>query len=192
METIKTIAKRHSVRKYKAEQLPEAALHQILEAGGMAPVGMRAYKDLHMTVIRNADMLKQLAEQTQAYMKSDKDKLLSLLAGRLNNDIPPLKSLFYNTPVLVLISSKPQLSEGIDYVNAGCIMENMALAAADAGIGSVILWGPAFAAEDNKELKTALNIPTDYKVITAIAFGYSDMGDLPEKKPGLTIGVNYI
>lgn len=66
METLKAIASRSSVRKYKKDQVSKEALDQVLEAGKAAPVGMALYDDLLIKVIQNEEYLKRLNKGGEA------------------------------------------------------------------------------------------------------------------------------
>ena len=59
METFKTMTCRKSVRSYKST-LSDANLQKILMAAQAAPIGMGKYDTMHMTVIRNTELLQEL------------------------------------------------------------------------------------------------------------------------------------
>jgi len=172
METIKAIAKRSSVRAYKPEQISEDALNFILSAGCAAPVGMKKYDSLHITVIQDKEILGRISSIVRQMMKTDNDPL-------------------YGVPALILLSSAEAPAPGLDYVNAACVIENMLLAAADRGIGSVIVWASALAVEADAELKAALKLPEGFKAVLGAGFGYS-VSAQKEKELKATFGINRI
>lgn len=173
MEVLKAITKRKSVRAYKPEQVPDDILDKILCAGSLAPVGMRQYDTMHFTVIQDKDILSKISTFIQQMMKREGDPL-------------------YGLSTLVLISSKEQMSPGFDYVNAGGMMENMALAAVEYEIGSVILWGTALAVESNNDLKQALSIPEGFHAVSSIGLGYALKQDSNEKEMTNKISTNRV
>ena len=59
METLKTMTCRKSVRSYK-NTLSDADLQKILLAAQASPIGMGKYDTMHMTVVRNAELLQEL------------------------------------------------------------------------------------------------------------------------------------
>lgn len=172
MEAMEAIAKRRSVRSYQADRIPEEDLKAILLAGCAAPVGMRKYDTLHITVIQDQQILKRMSEMIKNQMKTEHDPL-------------------YHVPTVIVVFSKEPPMPGIDYVNAACVMENMMIAAADRGIGSVILWGTALAVEADQSVKAALKVPDGYKAIVGAGFGYA-AGGSAERTMEMTINTNFI
>jgi nitroreductase len=59
----------------------------------------------------------------------------------------------------------------VSYCNAACIIENMALAATDLGLGNVILGGVPATVAANSDLSTDLKIPAGFMPALAIAIG---------------------
>lgn len=163
MELMKAIALRKSVRAYNDEQIAEEKIDTILSAGSAAPVGMGRFDNLHITVIQNKDIINKISAGIKAMMKREGDPL-------------------YNAQTLILVSSKEAEAPGIDYTNASCVMENMLLAGADLGIGSVIVWGIAMVVEADQSLKDALSIPNGYHALIGASFGYAANADQKEKE----------
>ena len=173
METMKAIAKRKSVRAYNAEQIPEDALNKILTAGCAAPVGMGKYDSMHLTVVQNKATLSLLSNAVGQTMRIDSDP-------------------FYGAPTAVIISSTKPMMPGIDYTNAGCLAENIMLASADMGIGSVLVWATGMTLEADAELKKALAIPDGFTAQFGVALGYAAADDNGEKDLSLLIGLNRV
>ena len=53
MNTMEAICSRKSVRSYTGENITQAELEQLLKAAYAAPVGMKAYDTLILTVVTN-------------------------------------------------------------------------------------------------------------------------------------------
>jgi nitroreductase len=120
----RAIRLRKSVRSYIQKEVSPEDLNTILLAGCAAPVGMGAYDTLHMTVVTNKNLLDEIAA------------VAAEMFGR------PGLNPFYGSTNVVIISSKPNPTiPGIEYANAGCVIENMMLAATSLGLGSVFLMG---------------------------------------------------
>ena len=66
-ETLKCLEERRSIRKYKAEQVPEEILEEILRAGMYAPTGMGMQSPV-MVVVQDADMIRRLSALNAAVM----------------------------------------------------------------------------------------------------------------------------
>ncbi len=173
METLNAIRKRKSVRGYLPDPVPEDLLNTVLAAGCAAPVGMGRYGDLQITVITREDLRKTISEAVGKVFRSDGDML-------------------YGAPVIVLLSAKEDVVPGINHTNAGCILENMALAATDAGLGCCVLGGPPAVVNPSPELKQALGIPEGYVATGSIAIGYAAVPDDSEKDLKITVPVNRV
>lgn len=174
METLKAIAKRKSTRAFSTEKLiAKADLDTILSAGCAAPVGAGDYESIHLTVVQNQGMLDKINKTAQAAFKMDRDVL-------------------YGAPVLVLVSSSEPKFPNVQYANVGCIMENMLLAATDAGIDNIYLWGAINVVAKAPELKKELGIPEGFTPISGAALGYALENASTEKELGITLSINYI
>lgn len=153
MEFTTLLKTRRSTRSYKPEQITTDELEKVLLAGCAAPVGNGAYETIHMTVIQDAKLLSRIADE---FAKAE---------GK------PGSSPFYGAPTVVVISSSRKDSP-VAFANAGCIVENMALAATDEGIGSVYLFGFLKMMNSHPELIQALNLPEGFAPISGITLGY--------------------
>ena len=158
MNTMDAICSRKSVRNYTGENITEAELKQILKAAYAAPVGMKAYDTLILTVVTN-----------QAFM----DKLNADSAAMMGRpDAVPL----YGAPTLNIVSSTlpggPR--DNVAYSNAACIVENIALEAVELGIGTCHIWGAIRALNTTPELVKELNLPEGYVPCCAVILGRTD------------------
>jgi len=157
MEAMKAIANRQSCRTYTGEQLTQKELQTILEAANASPVGMAKFDEVKLTVIQNKEFLGRL------------DKVGADFMG--NPDLRPT----YGAPTIILVSAiKPSDPQNpSSYCNAACIVENMAIAASDLGLGSVYLLGVIAALRTNAELCADLKVPEEFIPVSAIALGRS-------------------
>ena len=158
MNTMETICSRKSVRSYNGRNITQAELEQILKAAYAAPVGMKAYDTLILTVVTN-----------QAFM----DKLNADSAAMMGRpDAIPL----YGAPTLIIVSSTLPggARDNVAYSNAACIVENIALEAVDLGIGTCHIWGAIRALNDTPELVQELNLPEGYVPCCAVILGHTE------------------
>lgn len=169
METLNAIYCRRTTRKYNGKPATDEQLATILKAAHAAPIGGGKFENCHITVIRNAEFLKEWEEE----------------AGRQigKPDIHPL----YGAPCLILVSGKFEGEpENPIYSNNACVVENMALAAVDLGLGATHIWGIVNALNAAPELKAKLNIPEGYTPTCGMALGCIDDGyevrEIPENK----------
>ena len=166
MNTLEAIAKRKSVRAYKPEQIPEEALDAILKSGMSAPVGSNQYDGLHLTVVQDTELLNEIGEAVNALV-------LKMLGRKMNKN--------FGAPTMIFVSAKPAKMPGIEYANAACVLENMALAATDMGIDNIIWGGAAAVVAQNDEFRKRLCIPEGFKPVLCASFGYASAEEEPKK-----------
>jgi nitroreductase len=183
-EVLRVICNRRSVRKYKAKQITDVELNQILDAALNAPSAMNQQK-WHFTVVQDQVMLqKMVAIIKENMMNSGSD----LLANRAN--IPGYHT-FHNAPTVILISADDKAK--FVQIDCGAAAENIALAAESLLIGSCIITSSAylFASEKGEELKKKLGIPSGYSHVCSVALGYKE-GANPVAPPRNEKVINYI
>ena len=162
-ETLKVLKERRSVRQYKAEQITEAELNAVLEAGTRAPSGM----GLQTSVL----VLVQDPE-TIAYM------------SRLNAEIQgkPGTDPFYGAPTVVVVLADQSRATWLE--DGSLAMGNLMLAAHALGLGScwVHRAREVFAGAEGQALLRQWGIQGKYAGVAHCLLGYPD-GPLPEPKP---------
>ena len=174
MNTLEAIAKRTSVRAYKEEQIPEDELQKILKAGMSAPVGSGAYDSLHITVIQDRKLIEDIGGAVN-------DMVLKMLGRKMDKR--------FGEPTMIMVSAQPAHMPGIEMANAGCVLENMAIAATDLGIDNIIWGGAAAVAAQNEDLMKRMQIPEGYKPVLCASFGYARD---PETAKEHSISVNRV
>lgn len=156
MNTLEAIHSRRSIRNFNGERITEGELDEILGAAYAAPVGRAMYDTLILTVIENGEFL---AKWERA------------MADRMGNpDMHP----FYGAPTVILVSSVVSecAMSNVNYSNAAILVQNMALAATELGIGACHIWGAIGVLNANDELKASLNLPDGMTPCCAIALGH--------------------
>ena len=159
MNTMDTICKRKSVRTYTGEQITEEQLNTILKAANAAPVGMGRYEDVHLTVIKSADLLAKI------------DAAGTAMLGK------PDAHALYGAPLLIVVSSKMppvKMMENVVYSNAAIIVQNMALAATELGVGACHIWGATTALANSPDLCRELALPEGFTPCCAVALGKTE------------------
>ena len=163
MELFETMKTRKSTRSYEKKQIEEKDLNEILLAGAAAPIGMRKYESVHLTVVQDEKLLQELKEE--------------MVAAWGRPDADPM----YSAPTLIMVSSPSLNEERIEVANVACVVTNMALAATALGLGNIYLWGvTAFAAQSPIWLEK-LQIPEGFRPISALAVGYATEELKPDK-----------
>lgn len=161
-ETMKNLLERRSVRSYKADQVPEEVVKEILEAGLYAPCGM-GQQLTKMVVVRDAETVKKISELNAKIMGVNSDP-------------------FYGAPMVIVVFAD---KEKLTYMEDGSlVMGNLMNAAYSLGVDSCWIHRAkqVFELEEGKALKEAWGIPESYVGIGNCILGYHD-GDYPEAKP---------
>lgn len=155
MDTLSTICTRKTIRNYTGEDITDEELNIILKSANASPVGMGQYENVHLTIIKNKDLLNKI------------DKAGAVMFGK--PDIHPL----YGVPTLIVISSGNLGAEMANVAHSNCaiIAHNMALTATELNIGSVYIWGATMALSKNKDLVNELNLPDGFSPCCAIGLG---------------------
>lgn len=151
--TIEDLKTRRSCRSYKAEQIKEEELKQILEAGTFAPTGMGAQSPI-MVAIQDPQIIKELSRINASVMGSDSDP-------------------FYGAPTVIAVLAD---TRKVTYVNDGSlVMGNLLNAAHALGVSSCWIHRAkeTFENEYSKDLLKKLNIMGDYEGIGFCVLGYA-------------------
>ena len=154
MELQKALNIRKSIRSYTGESITDAQLERILTAAYEAPIGMKRYDSIHLTVITNPEILHEI-DANAATMSGD-----------------PSRHPLYGAPMMILVSSS--LTSNVASANVGIIIQNMSLAAVEEGIGHCDIYGAIRALVKNDELVAKLNIPEGFVPTGSIILGMSD------------------
>lgn len=170
MNILDIICKRKSVRTYTGENITEEELNKILKSANASPVGMAQYENMHITIIKNKELLKEI------------DEAGAKMFGK--TEMKPL----YEAPMLVLISTKKpdENMENVAYSNAAIIAHNMALEATELNIGTCYIWGAVMALFNEPDTMKKLHLPENFIPCCAITLGKTDykyeIRDIPEDR----------
>lgn len=152
---------RRSIRKYKADQVPQELVDQVIEAGLYAASGVGSQSPIIIQV-KDPEMREELKKANAAIM------------GR---DVDP----FFGAPVvLIVIADKA----GKTYLYDGCLtMGNMMLKAKELGLGScwVHRAKQEFEGEIGRKILNKLGLTGEYEGIGHLTLGYPD--EQPAAKP---------
>ncbi len=166
-ETIKSIMSRQTVRQYKNEQIKDEELEIIKKAAIAAP-SARNMQPCHIRFIQNKEYLDGMNTDFKEVVGYD-------TPAYTRWDVNPV---YQTAPTLALI-----FADGEHFMDAGIMVENIAIAAQGIGLGTCIIGsiGALFEDERAKKWKTLFDIPQSFKFQIAVAIGYPD--EKPEPKP---------
>ena len=168
MELMDAICSRRSIRKYTGEKISDDELKTILKAAYAAPVGSGAYDTLQLSVVTNEKIIEDI-NSAAAHM-----------FGR------PDARLLYGAPMIIIVSTKVEQGAlaNATYSNVATIIQNMALAAVDLGIGACHIWGALTAFASNSTLIGTLQTPEGYQPCGGLILGKTtekyELRDIPD------------
>lgn len=183
-KVLEIIKSRRSIRQFKPEQLKEADLAAIIEAGCYAPSAMNG-QSWHFTVIQNQELLDRMSAQVRGLYKDiDSPRIKERLKD-------PNWQAFYRAPVMVVVSGYKEAR--FHQTDCAAATQNMLLAAASLGIGScwIGIIAQLLDSPEGEKFARELKIPEGYKPLYAVALGYPD-GEPPQAAPRKEGAVRYI
>lgn len=173
MDAITAIFSRQSTKDFLPKQIDDTLLQTILDCGMTAPVGLRKYDNLHISVIQDQKLLADITK-----------------ASNLSTPERPYAP-FYKAPTVILVSSRFERTDHIEYANTSCVISNMALAATALDIGSVYLWSAVKTLNSHPDLLARLHLPDGFIPVSMLALGYPSSPLSPQTKPRHTIDITY-
>ena len=123
-----------------------------------APVASAKYDSMHITVVEDQAILKQIIDASSDF---------------ISNFTGQRKEMDFGATNMIIISGAPGQAPGMDYASAGCIVENMLIAATSLGIDNIVWAIPAIAITQNVDIMTQLGIPEGLKPLLCASFGYA-------------------
>ena len=168
---IANIMARRSIRQYTDQAVPRELLQQIAECGVNAPNAMNR-QQWEVRIIDNVAFLNDVT----AVMKESMPQMPGA-------DDPKSRNMFRNATAAIAVAC-PDDPSGMSLINVGLLAENVCLAAASLGLGSVIMAGPVMMLNNAPAAKPwldRLNLSEGYKLRLIIGLGYPD--EAPEARP---------
>ncbi len=162
-ETLNILKNRRSIRKYRKEQISEAQLNQILEAGTYAASGMGKQPSV-MVVIQNPELIAKLSKMNAAVMGSSSDP-------------------FYGAPTVIAVLADKSLS-GTYLEDGSLVMGNLMNAAHAVGVDSCWIHRAreVFATDEGLAMLKEWGLNENYVGIGNCILGYRDC-EYPAAKP---------
>jgi nitroreductase len=184
MELYEAIQTRRSVRKFKAEAIPEEKILRILEAANLAPTASNR-QPWHFIVVRRSSLdrmfeimdrsFRERVEEVGRATLAEKIKDLPIPVDLSNDKVKGLNE-FYRTfggaPLAVVVyvekADDPWLWKNNLY-DAAAAIENLLLAAWGEGLGSCWMTGPL--QKKGPDIKAFLRIPDDKEIVGIVPLG---------------------
>ena len=158
---LENLKKRRSIRRYKPEQVSEALLDAVLEAGLYAASGMNTQNTI-LVAIRDKETRDQLSRMNAAVMGVDSDP-------------------FYGAPCVIVVLVDPERYTWVE--DGSLVMGNLMQAAHDVGLGSCWIHRAQqmFDSPEGKDLLKKWGLPENLKGVGNCILGYAD--EAPAARP---------
>ena len=157
MSFLELLAKRHSTREYNQIPVPDEQIEQLLIAANASPIGRGLYQNVHLSVIQNKSLLKEITS----------------IASEAFGD--PSMDPFYGASTIIVASCIKEAATTVGLANSACMVENMHLAATELGLGSVYLYGFIHTIAKDEALIHRMGVPADFVPVAALAVGNTDL-----------------
>jgi nitroreductase len=165
-EILKTIAARRSTRLFRPEQITDAELHAILDAGLQAPTGHND-QSCYLAVVQNRERIKELSDGSKMEMQKIPVEWIANLGRNEKFNI------FHNAPTVIIVAAR---KDAVSPVPDACAaVENMLIAAESLNIGSCWIGFAHFYFSTPERLQS-VGIPDGYAVHFGASFGYRPEG----------------
>ena len=163
-DVLKAMEERRSIRKYKADMVPQEIIDKIIEAGLYAASGKGSQNTIIIQVT-NKELRDKISE-------------MNCKIGGWEEGFDP----FYGAPAMLIVLAKKDWPTGI--YDGSLVMGNLMLAAHDLGIGSCWIHRAKeeFESEEGKQILSDLGVTGEYEGIGHCVLGYPDE-ETAEAKP---------
>lgn len=159
-EILDSMKTRRSIRRYKAEQIPDDLLDAIMEAGLYAASGMNNQKS-YMVAVQDKETIEYLSKMNAAVMGVERDP-------------------FYGAPCVIVVLADPERPTWVE--DGSLVMGNLMLAAHSLGLGSCWIHRAkeVFDSAEGKALLKKWGLPETLRGVGHCVIGYAD--EMPETK----------
>ena len=158
MDSFEAIMKRRSIRKFERKEIPVDTLKKLVELGSMAASGMNVQPIKY--IIATGDTASKIFPNTR-------------WAGYLKGKGSP--SFEERPSAFILVLNDNQLRKSGYELDAGAVVQNILVAAHAIGIGTCWL-----GAIDYEKISEIAHVDKRYKLISAVAVGYSAQKSISE------------
>ena len=159
---LENLKNRRSIRKYKPEQVIDAHLDAILEAGLYAASGMNTQNTI-MVAVRDKETRNQLSRMNAEVMGTTSDP-------------------FYGAPCVVVVLVEPERYTAVE--DGSLVLGNLMQAAHDIGLGSCWIHRARqmFESEEGKALLRRWGLREDLIGVGNCILGYADENPAPKSR----------
>ncbi|MDF2987605.1 MAG: nitroreductase [Eubacterium sp.] len=195
MEFDKVIKTRRSVRKYKADEIPEQYISEILEAARLAPSGLNL-QPWRYAVLKDKNIINNVAKIIQSSVAASAPVLIVCCADTkvFESTGERVRELYeagaFSVEEVQKFASNDLIANSMNEFmlrasmafNAAISIEHIALKATDLGLGSCWLQPMQF---DREKIREIINLDSRYDILCFMTIGYAD--EQTEVRPRLPL-----
>lgn len=174
MNTIDAIIKRKGIRSFTDKEISQEHLKILIHSANAAAIsgggrpGTNSARQI--TVIKSIEILYRI------------EKTIERIRGIAN--------ALYNAKTLIILSA-PQNQFHAEQFDCALSIQNIALAATELDLNSIIMTGVITALNSDNDLMKSLNLPAEFEPLIAIAVGYTNNTDIKVREY-FDSNVNYV
>lgn len=159
MDFYEVLSKRVSTRKFTDQKISDEYIEKLIEAANKAPIAHGEYEKCRLSVITDKTFIEEISKEYQEKFEKKSDPL-------------------FNAPLFIIFSSSKDISS--KYEDAGCVLENISLAATNLNLGSCYIRGLVNNLSDDANYIRKLNLDEGYFPVSGIVIGHIE-GELIAK-----------
>ena len=153
MDFYDVLSKCVSTRKFTDAKLSDEDIKVLIDAANKAPIAMGQYDASRLTVIKDRTLIKEISQEYIEFTGKESDAL-------------------YNAPVFIIFSSNKDNTS--KYEDAGCVLENIALAATSLNLGSCYIRGLVNNLGKEAKYIDKLKLDEGHYPVSGIIVGHSE------------------
>ena len=154
MDFYEVLEKRVSTRKFTDQTVSDKDIEKLIDAAYKAPIGLGAYDKSRLTVIKDKSLIEEISKEYMDKLDKKADSL-------------------FNAPLLIIFSSDNKEND-LRFQDAGCVLENIHLAATSLGLGSCYIRGVFYALGDEGKYIEKLNLDEGFYPVSGIVIGHPE------------------
>ena len=153
MDFYDVLEKRVSTRKYSNGKVSDEDINKLLDAAYKAPIANGLYDKCRLTVIKEKSLIEEISKEYKELNGSNKESL-------------------YDAPLFILFSSSKEDSS--KYEDAGCVLENITLAATSLNLGSCYIRGAINSLGNDARYIEKLGLDEGFFPVSGIVIGKNE------------------
>ena len=153
MDFYEVLGKRVSTRKFTEKKVSDEDIKILVDAANKAPIGLGTYDDCRLSVIKDKSLIEEISDQYKEKLEKTADPL-------------------FDAPLLIVFSSNKD--NDLRYQDAGCVLENISLAATSLNLGSCYIRGVFNALGSDGSYIKKLGLDDGFNPVAGIVIGHTD------------------